>query len=423
MKTNIYVTVDETSKAIKPVTGTVSDWITANQVNKWCPGDIKMICAGTGAGKSYFMRNIVCDCYKRQGKRILYLMPRTKIKEQFQKELDFDKSIDLMTYQSIEEIQNDPKRELSQWDVIICDEAHYFLSDSGFNRRTDLSFGWIMEQKGAIKVFLTATDAGISRYLQEQGVEFEKFLVPISQKQIKSLSFFWSNDNLDALARRIIKDNGKAIFFLQSAKTAYAMYEKFSDRSFFLCSQHNGEFSRFMDADAITAMIERERFECNLLFTTTALDTGITIKDQGLTTIVVDVADPSAIVQCIGRKRFVNNADTLNIYIHGRTQQQIGGILRKCYEKETIARNFMESGAVEFAAAHNRGNDSEGMVVDVQADESKPVFKKQLNLLRYSNIKYQIEIYQEILNRKDGYIGYVAELLGCQNYSILENPC
>lgn len=423
MKINTYLTFDPTDMTVKPLTGTVSDWMSADQVKTWQPGDIKMVVSHTGSGKSYFVQHTLCDLYESQGKRILYLMPRNKIKEKFQKKLEADRSISLMTYQAVEEIQNDPRRSMGEWDVIICDECHFFLSDSNFNRRTDISFDWIMGQQNAVRVLLTATDNGISRFLQEQEIDFEKWVIPIKEEgEITRLSFFFNDENLVTIASQVVEAGGKGIFFLQSAKAAYTLHQQFEDTSLFLCSQHNKDFARFMDRTAILSMIEREQFDCPLLFATMALDSGITIKDRDLKSIVVDVADPNTIIQCVGRKRFVDNADSFDLYIRGRTNRQINGILQECRENAAKAKEYLESGAVEYNARHNRGNDPVGLVVDVPTgEETAPLFKKKLNSLRFFHILYQIEMYENILQRKDGYCGYVADCLNIEDYTIMED--
>ena len=78
--------------------------------------------------------------------KCLYLVPRTLLKDQF----DFDllgkqDRIELMTYQRLEAMLMDKKVIPSNYDFIISDECHYFVSDSKFNKKTDLSFNWIMK--------------------------------------------------------------------------------------------------------------------------------------------------------------------------------------------------------------------------------------------------------------------------------------
>ena len=133
----------------------VSDYVTAEKINVWKPGDIILISAPTGSGKSYFVRHTLRDYLVKNGLKCLYLLPRVRIKEQFEQELPNDATIRFATYQTID------TRECFQasschdkYDVIIADECHYFFADADYNHKTDLSFEWVMGQQGAIRIFM-----------------------------------------------------------------------------------------------------------------------------------------------------------------------------------------------------------------------------------------------------------------------------
>lgn len=421
MVINSYIAFDDNMR-VMPLQGTVSDWVNLDTVKSWKPGEIKLITSPTGSGKSYFVKNVVCDYFTRQGFRVLFLTPRTRLKDKFRSEMETSNLVSITTYQSIESIQNDPNRSLGSWDVIICDEAHFFLSDSSFNRQTDLSFDWIMGQTNALRIFLTATDSGISRYLQERNIACEKYLVPLKSGQIQSLNFFFNEEHFANIASEIIQSGKKAAFFIQGAQVAYNLYQQFKKDGLFLCSQFNKKYAQYMDTAAIQKMVEAEKFECSLLFSTMALDVGISLKDSDLTTIVVDVADPVSVVQCVGRKRFTDDADSLALYIRGRSKQQIHGIVRRCEENAEKVKFFQTNGAVAYNARHDRGNDPSGLIVDAPVgNDAKPKFEKKTNTLKYANTLYQIEMYRDILERKDGYCEYVADLLGCYQYVMLDD--
>ena len=51
----------------------VSEIITTEEIKKWNKGDIITITAGTGAGKSYFIKNILYAFAKQENKKILFL--------------------------------------------------------------------------------------------------------------------------------------------------------------------------------------------------------------------------------------------------------------------------------------------------------------------------------------------------------------
>ena len=83
----------------------VSELITIEQIKQWNNNDIITITAGTGVGKSYFVKNILYAFTKAKNKKILYLIHRVNCINQFKEELKADNkldTIDLMSYQHIE---------------------------------------------------------------------------------------------------------------------------------------------------------------------------------------------------------------------------------------------------------------------------------------------------------------------------------
>ncbi|MED3876478.1 DEAD/DEAH box helicase family protein [Lysinibacillus capsici] len=104
---------------------------------EWQRGDIITISAGTGKGKSHFVKNTLYDYAKEKGKQILFFLHRTSTLEQFEAEVAAEgKSdvIDLITYQSFEKaIIRQNQLDLWMYEFIICDEYHYFGNDSFFN--------------------------------------------------------------------------------------------------------------------------------------------------------------------------------------------------------------------------------------------------------------------------------------------------
>lgn len=401
---------------------TVSDYVTPQKVNQWEPGDTLLIFAPTGAGKSYFVKNTLRNYLVENGLKCLYLLSRAKTKEQFQKELPNDSVITFATYQTVEMLESSPNATTGEWDMIVADECHYFHSDSSFNHRTDISFEWILRQKAAIRVFMTATYDGFLEDLERRGVPYTAYVLDSPEPKISSLQFFWSDAQLDRLADQVILSGEKAVFFIQSAKKAYDLYSKYKNNGLFICSAYNKELSKHLDKTLIAALLENERFDCCLLITTTALDTGVNIKDRELTTIVTDVTDPTTIVQCVGRKRLIDKDERLDLIVRARSNQQIAGVLRKQREYAKTIYDFLEHGAVAYNANHDRSNDSARLVFDCpETDDKNSVFTKRVNWLKYAQIKNNIRTYETMLKMgNNGYIKYIAEMFGCK-YSVLED--
>ncbi len=383
-----------------------------------------MIVAGTGAGKSYFVKKVLRHLLKERKQKCLYLLSRVKTVEQFKNELQDDTTIQFMTYQSVESIKSNPYACLNGWDMIIADECHYFLDDSNFNNRTDISFDWIMEQNKAIRLFMTATGDGIEEYFCEQRIMFTQYCFSGDYTHVRNLNFFWDEIQLTRLAKDIIASGQRGVFFIQSAERAYRLYEQFKDNGMYLCSVHNKKYKSYMDNSLVEKLLLEEKFDCSLLFSTTALDTGANIRDECLTNIIIDVTDPTRVIQCIGRKRFISENDYLDLYIRGRSNKQIGGLIRKLEETVKIVKKFDEQGAVLYNAANGRRNDDSGLIFDAPLTEEygEVTFSKHVNKLKYAQIRQDIRTYQKMISYGAyGYTKYIAKLLGRENdYTVLE---
>lgn len=74
----------------------VSDVISHKDIESWHNGDVVTISAGTGAGKSYFIKNILYAKAKSEHKKILMLVHRAKCSNQFEIEIEADDKSDII---------------------------------------------------------------------------------------------------------------------------------------------------------------------------------------------------------------------------------------------------------------------------------------------------------------------------------------
>ena len=135
----------------------VSDLITVEDIQKWEPDVPVIIEAGTGVGKSYFIKNTLYDIAKEEGQKILFLIHRRKCVDQFIMEIEADGKddvIDIVTYQkfSMHKRCSDFDDEFNPYDYgyIVSDEYHYFTEDASFNDTTDVAYEMIMECPTAV---------------------------------------------------------------------------------------------------------------------------------------------------------------------------------------------------------------------------------------------------------------------------------
>jgi len=203
----------------------VSEEVTIDKIEKWDETDIITICAGTGVGKSYFIKNNLYAMAKRDGNKILMLIHRTNCITQFEEEIIRDKKtdvIDIMTYQRLEYMfLKGSYKDLSDYQYIICDEFHYFMSDASFSKTTDISLNMILEQLFTTKIFMSATGDYMKKYINEvKGIETIDYKLDITYGFIKKLTFYYTDEYLETYIENAIASNSKTIIFLQSATKA-----------------------------------------------------------------------------------------------------------------------------------------------------------------------------------------------------------
>ena len=395
----------------------VSEVITTEEIKKWNKGDIITITAGTGVGKSYFIKNILYAFAKQENKKILFLIHRTDCKNQFYEEIKRDNKLDtivIKTYQSIEySIMYDKSIDFSEYKYIVCDEMHYFFSDSAFSKTTDISINIILDQKDNIRIFMSATGNYTKNYIKNvkknDTIDYE---IPINYSFIESLTFYNLDDTLEMFIEESVKSGEKAIFFIQSAKKAYELYSRHKDVCIFNCSKSNKEYYKYVDENIINEMLVNEKFDSNILITTTCMDAGVNIIDNKLKHIVCDVEDYNTIIQCIGRKRLQNENDKIYVYIKSVNNCVLGGKKGMLSSKMEMADYLREHTVEEYINKFKRKCDYSQIVYDEVVEEDDKCTKK-INELMYFKCMIDIcDIDTMLSYKKYGFNKFIAYKLG-----------
>lgn len=386
----------------------VSEVITIGDIKSWKHGDVITITAGTGAGKSYFIKNILYKFAKEKGKKILMLIHRINCVEQFKIEINKDGKQDIIhidTYQKHEWKElNKLSTDLSEYEYIVCDEFHYFMSDASFNYTTDISLNLILKQTNAIKIFMSATGDSVKRYISgKKKIDTIDYNLPISYNHIKAVSFFNKDNTIEELIKECIeKGDQKAIFFIESAEKAYNLYKKYKKYALFNCGKSDKHY-KYVDRDKIDSMLKNERFEELFLITTTCMDAGVNIIDLDLKHIIADVKDIGVLIQCIGRKRIQGDDDYLNVYIKNITNNQLGGMKTQLQKKIEFAKYLYKNSDIDFVKEFPRKQDYSNIIYDVIIDGK---LKKVVNELMYFKNLEDITIYDHMIEMKNSKYGY-----------------
>lgn len=357
------------------------------------------------------------------------LVPRDRIKNQFCIEMgntsNVDKTLEIMTYQKIEHelLDSNSSFSLDNYNYIVCDEFHYFLNDAEFNNYTDLSFNIILNSRST-KILMSATGNIALDYIKRLTDKKIKLYDFGNNINISELNFYNKKDTLYYLAREIINNNEKGILFIKSAEKAYELYRTYKNNAIFCCGR-SSEYYRYVDSDIIESLLKNEKFDTNLLITTTVLDCGITIKDKNLKHMVIDnIFDIDTIIQCLGRKRKIDEFDNnLFVYISNFSNKQLAGIKTQIQKKTNKALYFKSYGLREYLLKYPRQQDTEMIIYDVPIEDNDKCTKR-LNELMLEKRMNKINVIETMLDYniygRNGFMRYIRDNLYIDNYFILE---
>ena len=342
----------------------VSEIIDKEEIQSWKNGEIITISAGTGVGKSYFIKNTLFDYVKERGEKILFLIHRKNALNQFKIELENDGKLDVIdvkTYQHIKEkYKKNEEFNFSPYSYIVSDEFHYFMKDAEFDKFIDIALTAILEQKHCIRIFMSATGNDMETYFENIiKIETKKYNIENDNTFIRHLLFYSKQESLEAILNKHIQENKKAIIFT-TAKKAYELYEKYIECSIFNCSESN-DYYKFVDKEKINGILINEMFEELFLFTTTTMDTGVNIIDPLLHTVICELYNFDDIRQSIGRKRLIDSNDYIDLYVRERTNYEIEksmNSLSNALNKAEVLKRFNEE---EFLKRYPRDVETSGI--------------------------------------------------------------
>lgn len=398
---------------MKNKTGRVSDLISLEEVDKWKTNDVVTIKAGTGVGKSYFVKNRLYTKAKSNNKKILMLIHRKDCVTQFKQEIKRDlkcATIDIWTYQKVEYSYIKGNHiDFSQYAYIVCDEFHYFMSDALFNNTTDISLDVILEQTHSIKVFMSATGDYMKDYLTRvKNLNTIDYELPIDFDFIGELTFYLDDRTVERFLDEILKGDEKAIVFMSDLERLYGLYLKYKSDSIFNCSSNNPKYAKYVDDDKINNLLTNEGFNERILFTTTAMDAGVNITDKKVKHIIMEVEDEGVMIQCLGRRRVdrANKEDQLFVYIKNLTNTFLGGRITQTNDKLKRANHFKHKGEDSYLMEYSRDPDKHGIVYDTIFSQNGE--RKKLNDLMF--FKAQIDLINMQSMIKHGYMRYISSL-------------
>lgn len=324
----------------------VSDLIGEDYKN-WFRRIILLAC-GTGRGKTTFALGTYCKYLLSERKSIIYLCNRASLKKQVKYEINKYgiKDVTCVSYQMFTKmlISGD---SIPEFDVYICDEAHYFLSDSEFNLYTDVIYEHLMSRsEDTTLLFMTATYKNIFNKIErdiqkESRQEAIKYYLPTDYEYVNKICWFRNGDLYGIIDDLLKNTDDKIMYFCNSITKMRKLYNHYSPTrghncdedenvihetkiqymSFYCSDSQDNKGINFIKKYCSKDIILRNEdvggysFNNRLLVTTKVLDNGVDFKDKKIKHIICDIFDLESAIQCLGRKRIIDENDTCVFYI------------------------------------------------------------------------------------------------------------
>lgn len=386
--------------------------------------------AGTGAGKTSAILNVLVPFAQAQGKRVCFVSSRCAINLQFKRRLaqilgeesiltDYSDDglrkletigpVTILTYHALWQRMNTKGTDLRNVDFLVFDEVHSLVLDASFVRFT----GQLLERIPnffiqASRIYLSATPEPILAQLA-----FRESSNGLSVYQWKSdystyrLNFYSGQTDLLAHLKCLPKDE-KGLLFVASIKEGKAFHSQLPD------SQLITADTRRHDPDCWNRLISDPVLPTQFTIATSTLDAGVSLVDPDLRHIVCCGLDFAALVQQAGRKR-LKSGETINLYLWSPTKKQLGYRLQRATEIRK-SLDLCESAPEEFVQRFLLDDEGPALrmmcyqdaFLGAQIDRDgrlvsaiRPVHQFRANRLAFTAIDNQIQLYDDLLKCKE----------------------
>lgn len=347
-----------------------------------------LIQAPTGFGKSWWIIHEVLPRVIEKGGKMLLVSNRIAVSYQqkleimkvlnddmigcfteigIMKRTDFG-AVKIMTFQALERFLETPEGAEYSKDVsvLVADEAHYFLADSGFNSGTGKLLEMLPKMfSSAIRIYLTATpedvivplaeaeEAALRPLMERIGVAYSPFKLG---EQPTLYCYRFESDKYATLPVQYFKQDSELLQKVKSTDESWLIFVSSKE----LGAQFVEEIGS--DAILITAeskgsekwiqLLKTERLPCRVLVSTTVLDCGINVHDESLKHVAILFEDRITFMQALGRKRLGKEKQQFTLYVKAVSKQRLSGLIKRNHdllmlvdqiEKGTNSKGILES--------------------------------------------------------------------------------
>jgi len=387
----------------------LTDIIDKEECYKWIWGrNLVFIFSGTGSGKTTFALNQLSLLYLEQYRGVLYLVPRIILKEQIENDMrtvldaypdntqEYNQNFNVWTYQQLENaILCHRLDTIPAFDLLICDEYHYFISDSVFNSNTQLSYNYIFHNDNKPSnntvVLLTATPNNIMGYMynnlfyktEKKYDDNEKFHTHSQWETAKEVKVYYDDKNsifynpiqvnTEYLSFRIDyynvyiyklprnydyldikylineseiislvkKTKKKSIIFVSNKNKGKKLEKELLENKVnvvYINAENKGKENR----NNVEELKDTKTFPQQVFITTSVLDVGVNFFDKDITNVIIAHTEPMEMLQMLGRVRVRQTGQKISLFIFQSSSRYFQNLLKKNIIKKIQCCEYLE---------------------------------------------------------------------------------
>lgn len=285
----------------------LSDFL-RNEEQSFERGKPVLIKAGTGSGKTYWVLTVQAARARMLGLKVLLIIHRSIPKDLFRAQNEYKDCLDIRTYQSFE-ISKD-FHTLEKYDIIICDEAHYFSSDCTFNTKTTVSWLAITNLKtNPILIFMTATGERIFDFIKEQFSETREYNFGVKYDHVEEILLYKNQEYEERIILNNLSRGTKTCVFMNDIERLGELHEMFKNSDILFSTDNKGTVL-YQEMQATREyIVKNEDFPSEVLLATAIVDAGTNLKSEKITDIICSGKEIHTIIQWAGRYRSVEGSN------------------------------------------------------------------------------------------------------------------
>ena len=298
--------------------------IIGEEYKSWQKGDVIIFNSPTGTGKTSVCLLLAQNL--EPGEKILYIASRIAKVEEFKRDTcDFEQSFLYTTYQKLEQdisyLNYLTLNKYTHCKYIFIDECHYFTEDIAMpDSNASLSEEWLRTVPiSPIKIYASATADTFYNILRRQIAIPDDHIYTIDKdySYVKECLVYRKEEAIDIINGILANDpRDKILFFVNNTNRMEELHSQFGPEiADYLCSSNSTDTLLRKLCNVTNDQFSSLSMEKRILFATKTIDIGVNIKDENLRYIFCEMQDPSTIIQCLGRKRPMNESDYCNFYI------------------------------------------------------------------------------------------------------------